>query len=49
VVARGLDPSADDADTVALRAFNDAVAVDPRARVVVLPMGDGVTVIQPVV
>ena len=47
--SRGVfDPSADDADTVALRAFNDAVAVDPRARVVVLPMGDGVTVIQPV-
>jgi caffeoyl-CoA O-methyltransferase len=45
---RVFDPSADDADTVALRAFNDAVAADPRVRVVMLTMGDGVTVIQPV-
>ena len=44
---RVLDPSVDDADTTALRAFNDAVAADARVRVVILPMGDGVTMIQP--
>jgi caffeoyl-CoA O-methyltransferase len=44
---RVLDPAVDDADTVALRAFNDAVAADTRVRVVMVPMGDGVTLIQP--
>jgi caffeoyl-CoA O-methyltransferase len=43
---RVLDPAVDDPDTVAIRAFNDLVATDPRVRVVVLPIGDGVTVIQ---
>jgi caffeoyl-CoA O-methyltransferase len=33
-------------DTVALRAFNRAVADDPRVRCVIVPIGDGVTVIQ---
>lgn len=44
---RVLDDDADDPDSVALRAFNDAVAADRRLRVVMIPMGDGVTLIQP--
>ena len=43
---RVLDPAAGDEDTVAIRAFNDRVAADPRVRVVVLPLGDGVSFIQ---
>jgi caffeoyl-CoA O-methyltransferase len=43
---RVLDPLADDADTIALRAFNQHVAADERVRCVIVPMGDGVTVIQ---
>jgi predicted O-methyltransferase YrrM len=43
---RVLDPAADDEDTVAIRQFNDRVAADPRVRIVVLPVGDGVSVIQ---
>jgi caffeoyl-CoA O-methyltransferase len=43
---RVLDPDADDEDTKAIRAFNDRVAGDARVEVVVLPIGDGVTVIQ---
>jgi caffeoyl-CoA O-methyltransferase len=39
---------ADDEDTVAIRAFNDHVAADIRVRVVMLPLGDGVSVIQKV-
>jgi caffeoyl-CoA O-methyltransferase len=42
-----LDAAATDRDTVALRAFNDRVAADPRVRCVIVPIGDGVTVIQP--
>ncbi len=33
-------------DTVAIRALNDRIAADPRVRVVVLPIGDGLTVAQ---
>jgi caffeoyl-CoA O-methyltransferase len=33
-------------DTVALRAFNDSIAADDRVRQVVLPIGDGVTMIR---
>jgi caffeoyl-CoA O-methyltransferase len=40
---RVLDPDADDADTVALRAFNDRVAADDRVDVVMLPIADGLT------
>lgn len=36
----------DDENTVALRAFNDAVAARDDVLVTVLPLGDGVTVIQ---
>lgn len=43
---RVLDPSANDDDTVALRAFNKMVAADARVRCVIIPMGDGVTLIQ---
>ena len=41
-----LDETATERDTVALRAFNRSVASDPRGRCVVLPIGDGVTMIQ---
>jgi caffeoyl-CoA O-methyltransferase len=45
---RVLDPDADDESTVAIRAFNDHVAGDRRMRVVLLPIGDGVSFIQKV-
>ncbi len=38
-----LDPDPDDADTVALAAFNDALAADDRVDVVMLTFRDGVT------
>jgi caffeoyl-CoA O-methyltransferase len=41
-----LDAGADDESTVAIRVFNDTVAADPRVRVVLLPIGDGVTFLQ---
>ena len=37
------DPSNNDADTVALRAFNDALHHDERVDLALLPVGDGVT------
>jgi caffeoyl-CoA O-methyltransferase len=37
------DPTAADADTVAIRAFNDLVAADERVDSVMLPIGDGLT------
>ena len=37
------DPAAGDADTKALRAFNDAVHRDARVAMSLLPIGDGVT------
>ena len=40
---RVLDPSADDDDTRALRAFNDAVVGDDRFEVVLAPIADGLT------
>jgi caffeoyl-CoA O-methyltransferase len=43
---RVLDADADDESTVAIRAFNDRVAGDRRMRVVLLPIGDGVSFIQ---
>ena len=33
-------------DTVAIRALNDRIAADPRVRVVLLPIGDGLTIAQ---
>ncbi len=41
-----VDPSRDDADTVAIRAFNDMVAADPRVESVILTVGDGLTLIR---
>jgi len=38
-----IDPARDDADTVAIRAFNDALAADDRVDVVLLPIADGLT------
>ncbi len=43
---RVLDPADQSPDVVAIRAFNDTIAADPRVRVVLLPIGDGVSVIQ---
>jgi caffeoyl-CoA O-methyltransferase len=40
---RVVDPSATDDDTLAIRAFNDHVAADPRTDVVMLPIADGLT------
>jgi predicted O-methyltransferase YrrM len=37
------DPGQKDADTVALRQFNDALHADPRVMLSMLPLGDGVT------
>lgn len=37
------DPNADDEDTVAIRELNDFVAADPRVEVVMIPVGDGLT------
>jgi len=41
-----LDEKDETDDTVAIRALNDRIAADPRVRVVLLPIGDGVTVVQ---
>ena len=43
---RVLDAGADDADTVALRAFNDHVMADDRVTSVLLSVGDGVNLIR---
>jgi caffeoyl-CoA O-methyltransferase len=40
------DPSDDDANTVAMRAFNDKVAADERVTSVLLPISDGLTLLQ---
>ena len=39
-----VDPTANDENTTAIRAFNDKVASDPRVESVILPISDGVTV-----
>jgi caffeoyl-CoA O-methyltransferase len=44
-VARDL---ADDEDVVAIRSLNDAIAADPRVKVVLIPIGDGVSFVQKV-
>jgi caffeoyl-CoA O-methyltransferase len=41
-----VDPEVHDADTLALRAFNDAVVNDPRVEVAMLPLADGLSVIR---
>jgi caffeoyl-CoA O-methyltransferase len=43
---RVIDDTADDEDTVAIRAFNDRVAQDDRVDAVMLPIGDGLTMIR---
>lgn len=40
------DPSHADDNTQALRAFNDHVTADPRTRQVIVPIGDGLTMIR---
>ena len=41
-----LDPADSSASTVALRAFNDHVARDPRVACVMVPIRDGVTIVR---
>jgi caffeoyl-CoA O-methyltransferase len=43
---RVLDPTDQETDTVAIRAFNDVVAADDRLRGVLLPISDGLTLLQ---
>jgi caffeoyl-CoA O-methyltransferase len=43
---RVVDDTADDADTLAIKAFNDAVAADDRVESYLLPIGDGLTLIR---
>jgi caffeoyl-CoA O-methyltransferase len=43
---RVIDAGANDADTVAIRAFNDHVAADTRVEAVMLPIGDGLTLLR---
>ena len=43
---RVIDESVNDENVEAIRALNDAVAKDSRVRVVMLPIGDGVSVVQ---
>jgi caffeoyl-CoA O-methyltransferase len=41
-----IDPDVHDENTEAIRRFNDHVAADPRTRQVVVPIGDGLTLIR---
>jgi caffeoyl-CoA O-methyltransferase len=41
-----LDEKDDSDDTVAIRALNDRMTADPRVQVVLLPIGDGLTIVQ---
>jgi len=41
-----IDSARDDADTVAIRAFNDRIAADDRVENVMLPISDGLTLIR---
>jgi caffeoyl-CoA O-methyltransferase len=41
-----IDPEANDANTVAIRRFNDLVAADPRVECVMLPITDGLTLLR---
>jgi caffeoyl-CoA O-methyltransferase len=45
-MGRVADPAADDAQTQAIRAFNDLVARDARVERVMLPVSDGLTLIR---
>ncbi|HYH52479.1 MAG TPA: class I SAM-dependent methyltransferase [Acidimicrobiia bacterium] len=41
-----LDEKDDSADAVAIRALNERITADSRVRVVLLPIGDGLTIVQ---
>jgi caffeoyl-CoA O-methyltransferase len=41
-----VNPAADDPSTVAMRTFNPRLAADPRVRVSILTVGDGVTLVE---
>ena len=41
-----VDAARQDEDTVAIRAFNDAVARDPRVDAVMIPLSDGLTLLR---
>jgi caffeoyl-CoA O-methyltransferase len=43
---RVIDPGTDDADTEAIRAFNDRVVADERVDTVMLPVADGLTMLR---
>jgi caffeoyl-CoA O-methyltransferase len=46
---RVLDPEATDDSTVAVREVNERIAADDRVRTVMLPIGDGITLVEKVV
>ncbi len=41
-----VDPARQDEDTVAIRAFNDAMLGDPRVEAVMIPLSDGLTLLR---
>ena len=41
---RPIDPAVTDADTEAIRAFNQKVHADPRVAITMIPLGDGLTI-----
>lgn len=41
-----VDPARQDRDTLAIRAFNDAMARDPRVDAVMIPLSDGLTLLR---
>jgi caffeoyl-CoA O-methyltransferase len=43
---RVIDPSATDESVIAIRSMNDTIKQDPRVVVVLVPIGDGVSVVQ---
>jgi caffeoyl-CoA O-methyltransferase len=45
-MGRVADPSEEDDDTRAIRAFNDTVAADPRVECAMLPVADGLTLLR---
>lgn len=45
--AQVIDPSDQSPQTVAMRSFNEALARDDRIETLILPIGDGLTLIQP--
>jgi caffeoyl-CoA O-methyltransferase len=43
---RVIDAEANDESVLAIRALNDLIAADPRVKVVLVPIGDGVSIVQ---